>query len=145
MRIAILAGLALAACASTTPTARPPVTVPPAVTPTAGTTAPATAPSARMVGFERDCDGGDMWSCSVAGIFYWSGAEEDHVPRDWPKAVARLQPACEANVPEACAAYIQILEAGGHGVQRDATRAREIVERMCAEGWDHFCTREAAD
>jgi TPR repeat protein len=90
---------------------------------------------------ERQCAAGDMWSCTVIGILYQLGDETEQVPVNWRKALGYLEPACTAKVPEACASLIVMLESGGEGVPKDDARAAELVKQMCADGWDHYCTR----
>lgn len=82
-----------------------------------------------------------MWECTKLGIFYQLGDDEQHLLVDWPKAVHFLEPACTAKVPEACAALIVIFESGGRGIAKDTARAAALVQQLCADGWDHYCTR----
>lgn len=94
---------------------------------------------ARVQELEQGCKAGDLEKCTSAGMIYYVGAEETHIPVDWARAKALVEPGCAAKNESACAILVGILDEGGHGAAKDEVRAKAIHAELCAKGRPDDC------
>jgi TPR repeat protein len=135
-----------AACAAAPPPTTPPPKQPPdePVHPVANL-GPAPTPDRKVLDHERACnEDADLWGCTIAGVFYHSGDEDEHIPMDVPKAARYLERGCAGKIAEACAVLILIYEGGYGGVAQDLDRANSLVMQLCGDGFDDYCKRVRA-
>lgn len=90
----------------------------------------------------RDCDAGDLWSCTWLGFAYQLGDEKLHVPIDWKLGAAYFERACTGKVPEACVVLYQMYELGGKNLPADLDRAVPPLRILCSEGYTDYCGRK---
>jgi hypothetical protein len=146
--LAVAAITLAAACAAAPPptTTPPPAKLAPVQRPEPRPNlGPVPTPDRTVLEHERVCiENADLWGCTIAGVFYRSGDEAEHIPTDVPKAVRYLERGCDGRIPEACALLIVIYEGGGEDVAQDLDRANSLVMQMCGDGFDDYCKRVRA-
>jgi uncharacterized protein len=94
------------------------------------------AESARAI-LQRACDGGDLEGCARLGEVYSGG--ERGTPLDRPRGVGLYRRACDGGLAVACARLASAYRTGA-GVERNAYRARDMLQRACPKDpyacWD---------
>jgi TPR repeat protein len=92
-------------------------------------------PGAQKV-FTETCSQGSQLGCTGLAITYLDGV--GGTGKDYKKALALLQPACDAKVPRACSALGNV-HAFGEGLPKDENKAADLYKIACDGGEQRGC------